>query len=347
KGSKVKLSYGFTTGAGDEASLGPAYWIEGWEYITLSSSKGGKSHFVLYASDGWGLLDRWKAGRQFTWDNWASPTGHNDPVSAWTDEAKSYDRNAATYAFSSIPAAQQGDFLELTISGLTCTKVRFYATSQDDACTSIDLDVYKGGAWVDVHDGTYTAGTWVQHSFTSGTVTKARVRFTNSDPAAPKDARLHELQFYKEADAKNIYNLLSFIFARAGLQLSSYSSSTASTTQKPAFTIHPGQSGLTAIRRLLAMVPDVILFSTDTGYTKNTQSSDASDYSYGTDHAIFEGTYREHPQPINRAQVFGIDPVDAPLFTQDFDWDEIALVYDRLAQAIDINLDTTTKAHQR
>jgi len=41
-------------------------------------------------------------------------------------------------------------------------------------------------------------------------------------------------------------------------------------------------------------------------------------------------------------QVFG-DGV----FTEDWDWDEISQVYDRLIQAKDINLDTTIRAHYR
>jgi hypothetical protein len=45
---------------------------------------------------------------------------------------------------------------------------------------------------------------------------------------------------------------------------------------------------------------------------------------------------------VNRVQVFG-DVV----FTEDWEWDEISQVYDRLSQAKDINLDTTTKAHHR
>jgi|GEM_PF-1428486 len=59
-------------------------------------------------------------------------------------------------------------------------------------------------------------------------------------------------------------------------------------------------------------------------------------------HRILEGSYREEIQSANRAQVFG----DGVL-TEDWDWDEIELVYDQLAQANDLNLDTTTKAHQR
>ena len=72
------------------------------------------------------------------------------------------------------------------------------------------------------------------------------------------------------------------------------------------------------------------------------QASDSSNYSYRTDHAIIEGKYITPTQEVNRVQVFG-DGV----FTEDWEWDEISQVYDRLAQAKDINLDTTTKAHYR
>jgi len=149
-------------------------------------------------------------------------------------------------------------------------------------------------------------------------------------------------QFTWSYGSKNIYQLLALIFARAGLELSAFSTSTAIVNQYPAFTINPGESGLTAVKRLLAMIPDVIFFVRDTAYLKNPLASDSSQYSYGTDHRILEASYRELAQKANRAQVFGVD-----VFTEDWDWDEISLVYDRLAQASDINIFDTTKAHQR
>jgi hypothetical protein len=71
-------------------------------------------------------------------------------------------------------------------------------------------------------------------------------------------------------------------------------------------------------------------------------TSDASNFSYGTDHAIIEGRYITPTQQVNRVQVFG-DGV----FTEDWEWDEISQVHDHLAQVTDINLDATTKAHYR
>jgi hypothetical protein len=40
--------------------------------------------------------------------------------------------------------------------------------------------------------------------------------------------------------------------------------------------------------------------------------------------------------------VFGDD-----VFTEDWDWDELALVFDQLAQAHDLNIDSVAKAHAR
>lgn len=149
-------------------------------------------------------------------------------------------------------------------------------------------------------------------------------------------------QFAWEKGQKNIFQLLSFIFARAGLEFSAFSTSQALVNQYPAFTIHPRESGVTAVKRLLGMVPDVIFFVRDCAYLKNPLATDTSQYSYGTDHAILEGRYIERSKETNRAQVYGDS-----IFTEDWDWSEIELAYDRLAQVGDINLDTTTRAHQR
>ena len=87
-------------------------------------------------------------------------------------------------------------------------------------------------------------------------------------------------QFSWEAGDKNIFQLLNFILARAGLEFSSFSSSSAVTGQYPAFTISPGESGKTAVLRLLDRVPDVLFFRGEYAYLKNPQASDGVDYAY-------------------------------------------------------------------
>lgn len=211
KGSSVRLHLGYHTVEGPLSSPAPAFWLDGWEYV----SDGGSGLFVLHAGDGWSLLERWRARRQFAW----------------------------------------------------------------------------------------------------------------------------------QKDEQNIFQLLEFLFARAGLQFSSLSYSDA-IFQYPAFTIHPGESGLTAVRRLLTMVPDVIMFGTDVAYLLDPRAGDASSYSYGgatgAAHAVLGGRLAQSVQAANRAQAFGRNVV-----TEDWDWPEIEQVYDRLVQAKDLNLDSTHTAHQR
>jgi hypothetical protein len=143
----------------------------------------------------------------------------------------------------------------------------------------------------------------------------------------------------------NIFQLLNFILARAGLEFSSFSYSDALVNHYPAFTINPGENGKTAVLRLLSMVPDVLFFRGNCGYVINPQVSDSSVYAYGTGHAILEAEYARHVKQANRVQVFGLP--SSVTMTEDWDWEEIDLVYDRLAQVHDINLDTSAEAHAR
>ncbi|MFQ5925274.1 MAG: hypothetical protein ACE5IE_04700, partial [Dehalococcoidia bacterium] len=149
-------------------------------------------------------------------------------------------------------------------------------------------------------------------------------------------------QFSWAQGEKNVFQLLSFLFARAGLEFSAFSTSSALVNQYPAFTIHPRESGATAVRRLLDMVPDVLFFVGDHGYVKNPSPNEVSAYSYGSDHAILEARYSSGAQSINRVQVYGDG-----IMSERFDWEEIAKVYDRLGQVHDLNLDTLTKAEER
>ena len=119
-------------------------------------------------------------------------------------------------------------------------------------------------------------------------------------------------------------------------------SSSAITDLEPAFTIMPGESGKTAVLRLLSIVEEVLFFRGNYGYLRYPQDSDATDYEYGTDHSILEGEYSQQAKAINRAQVFGDE-----VFTEDWDWPEIELVLDILGQAQDLNLDTEARAHAR
>lgn len=149
-------------------------------------------------------------------------------------------------------------------------------------------------------------------------------------------------QYTWAAGEKNVFGILAFICARAGLEFSSLGTSPQATGLYPAFTLHPGESGLTAVRRLLAMAPDVLLFRGETALLLEPLPTEAPVYAYGTEHAILAGRYGDRLPAANRVQVFGRDA-----FGEAFDWAGVASVYDRLRQLHDANLRTAKQASER
>ncbi len=134
----------------------------------------------------------------------------------------------------------------------------------------------------------------------------------------------------------SVIGILTWILARVGLQAAATGqTSTALDNLKPAFTIHPGENGATAVLRLLALVPDRIIMKSTTAYLRDPRAADASQYTYGSDHQILEAEYRTHTQEVNHAYVLGLTH-----FSESFSWTEIGLVFNRTAQTHDINLTT-------
>ncbi len=158
----------------------------------------------------------------------------------------------------------------------------------------------------------------------------------------------HQFRWNKDSDQMNVKDILAFVLARVGLKLEVKSQSSMITGFYPDFAIHPNNQGKTVITRLLSFVPDVLFIEGDRAYVVNPLSSDSSVYSYGSDHPIFEGSYRNGTLKFNRVQVEGYDPVgDAPVIVDSFDWSEVERLYDRLKQLEDRNINTAVKAQQR
>ncbi|MCJ7523497.1 MAG: hypothetical protein MUP21_14945, partial [Dehalococcoidia bacterium] len=145
------------------------------------------------------------------------------------------------------------------------------------------------------------------------------------------------------AGARNVFQLINFLHSKAGLEFSALGASSAVVTDlQPAFTINPGESGKTACLRLLAMIPDVLLFRGKYGYLKNILAGDAEDYEYGTDHAILEAHYHQRHKASNRIQA-----TNGVILSEDFDWTEIDLVFDILEQDYDLALSTAARTAAR
>jgi len=149
-------------------------------------------------------------------------------------------------------------------------------------------------------------------------------------------------QFAWSAGQSTVYGLLRFILGRAGLGFGALSASSTVTSLSPAFTVQPAESGRAAVRRLLAMVPDVLLVSGEHGYLINPTPDQSTDYEYGSEHVILGGRYSFPSPSFNRVQVFG-----QGLMVEDFDWTSANDIYDRLSQVHDRNLGSVAPAQER
>ena len=63
-GCQLEFSPGYVTSEGNEVSQGLAFWLDTYEH----TSSGGKASIVLYALDGWHLIENWRARHQFRWN---------------------------------------------------------------------------------------------------------------------------------------------------------------------------------------------------------------------------------------------------------------------------------------
>ena len=81
-----------------------------------------------------------------------------------------------------------------------------------------------------------------------------------------------------------IASILGFILQRVGLGLQSANPSDAMLTHRPAFTVHPGETGATAVRRLMATVPDLLLFRGREAWLRLPQPTDRAAYAFGSYH---------------------------------------------------------------
>jgi hypothetical protein len=149
-------------------------------------------------------------------------------------------------------------------------------------------------------------------------------------------------QYAWAAGERNVFGILQFLFSRAGLEFSSAGCSATAANLYPAFTVHPGDPGLTAVRRLLTMVPDVIIVRGEFTFLTVPLAPEATDYAYGVDHALLSGRYSDARAEINRAQVFG-----SGVFGERFEWAGVQSIYDDLRQEHDRNLTTVALVESR
>ncbi|MCK4222521.1 MAG: hypothetical protein KAX25_06565, partial [Dehalococcoidia bacterium] len=114
----------------------------------------------------------------------------------------------------------------------------------------------------------------------------------------------------------------------------------------PDFIVQPGTGGDAAIRRLLSMIPDGLVYEGYKAYPKDLESDEASSYTYGTTHTILKGNYGQ-AVPASRIRAIGRDASDNKLLSSAFDWDLLALGIDDFDTDYDPNLVNTTRTQER
>jgi len=158
------------------------------------------------------------------------------------------------------------------------------------------------------------------------------------------------MRWNKDAvNPKSVWQILYQLLARAGIKLTNTPAkpqSSAINNFYPDFTVNPGTQGDSAIRRLLSFVPDKLVFRGQEAFTKNPLASEESCYSYGTDHAIFNGKYTD-AVTVSRARAIGRDASDNRILEEAQDWDLLGLAIDQLEQDYDPNLQTAARAQER
>jgi hypothetical protein len=150
-------------------------------------------------------------------------------------------------------------------------------------------------------------------------------------------------QFVWTYATRSVSQILLALLARAGLEISNTDPSAALTTLEPAFTVHAGESGITAVRRLLAMVEDLGRWDGSGFETIATADDDVAGYSLGTDeHAVLAGVYRVLAPEVNRVRVIGFEAAADVV-----DFDDAEASGERIAQVIDVNLVTGDECADR
>lgn len=148
------------------------------------------------------------------------------------------------------------------------------------------------------------------------------------------------------AGEKSIKELLQFFIARCGLDFDVISQSDAVQNFKPKFDVRVGTSYRTAIKNLLKMVPDQLVFRDAKVLLRNPTTEEAVDWTYntifGTDLLVFRGSYGATAWDPNRAEVWG-----DTFMKMDANWPQVGMVRDRLSRVTTPTYPDTTRAGER
>jgi len=144
---------------------------------------------------------------------WVTPTSHYDSNNQWSNEINAYDDDTDSYTTSyhdiNDPDGLWSFFIYLNHSVIICDKVRFYArgpTGDPAQIDQVDVDVRRGGVWVDVYEGTFSDKQWVEKRFMQGSVNQSRIRFRINSASSGLWYQLYEFDFNNSRPVPMITN---------------------------------------------------------------------------------------------------------------------------------------------
>ena len=284
--------------------------------VFVESYAGGGAYDRVHIGPGVGGT----AYRDQLWRN-ARPFGHESPhglaIASGSGGAWLASPNAAWHAPYPEPAADLGpDVLEATvIEGLRGGRMRLVLRNDDGRYGPDAAPValaaggelrpgpgYVTSAGEESSDG---RGFWiaaVRRRYEPGGST---VEIEAVDGWGLLDAWTAPRQFVWAAGEASASRVLTGVMQHAGVRLARGSSSVESATLRPAFTMRAGERGSTAVRRLLAMLPDEVIMRDHWAFLAEPAANDAPVASFGDDDPLVRITVESGAPATGWARIFG------------------------------------------
>jgi hypothetical protein len=177
--AEIVLHLGYKTTAGDETSEAGTFWLDSWEYQSVSlrgESRSNLSTLTLSCIDGRGLMDRWSARYQMRWNKDAV-----NPRSVWQILYQLLAR--AGIRLTNTPAEPQSSLINNFCPDFTVSPGTSGATAVDKLLTFVpDRLVFRG-----------------QEAFTKDPVAAEASGYTYStDPTDPTNSHVILSGVYRE-----------------------------------------------------------------------------------------------------------------------------------------------------
>ncbi len=229
-----------------------------------------------------------------------------------------------------------------------------YASPGEDEIAVLDIDCQLefGPGYLTASGAEYSMGqTYCVESIehiSSGGRASVILRAYDGWGALNEWSARQQMRWNKSASEYSVKDLIAIIIARVGVKLEVKSQSDTITSFFPDFIVNPNDSGKNTVQKLLSFVPDVVFIEGNKAYLVNPESDDSAEYSYGVEHVVLGGRYRQSAMRTNRVQIEGYDTDQGKMIVVDsFDWDDIERLYDRIKHVEDMNLNTAAQAYQR